>query len=386
MGCETDMANVSKLLYTTTDPECFLSEISPDEPSITTLLEAKGKIRKRLKEAFKATSQEHFGKEITPRFFTQGSYSYKTLNYPAFPPTQQMDLDDGCYLPLSFVKGEKPSKAAAAFFAFVDAVLEKLATEENWKFARKPTCARLIIGRDSHIDIPLYAIPDQEFVLLDKAMAEAIFTANDRRRADSWDELPSDAVLLAHREDDWKISDPRKIRKWFEQALELYGEKLRRVCRYLKAWRDHNNGDLDKVSSILLMVCAFNAFEDVGVQNIPAREDEALLIVLERLGGYLSGKVANPTDDNENVNRIPAEDRKVVGDRVREFEKRLRITIQQCNDPHQAVDNIQASLGVRVPNRPDLVSVAAASVAKAAVHAQPKKEVPAPVVGRSTSG
>lgn len=380
------MANVSKLLYTTTDIECFLNEIDPEVASIEQLLGAKTKIRNRIREAFKEKSEAHFGSKISPRFYTQGSYVYKTLNHPAFPPEQQMDLDDGCYLPLSFVKEERPSKAAAAFFEFVDGILIELADEEGWTFVEKPTCARLVISEDAHIDIPLYAIPDQEFVLLEKAMAQRTFTAASDQRPDSWDALPSNAVLLAHREDDWKVSDPRKIRKWFEQALEIHGEKLRRVCRYLKAWRDHNKDDLDKVSSILLMVCAFNAFEEVGRQNVPAREDEALLIVLERLSGYLSRKVENPTDRNEDVNRIPDEKRFTVCNKAREFAKRLRMTIQECNVARDAVDNIKASLGVRVPDRPDLVGVTAASIGKAAVHSQPKKEVAAPIVGRSTSG
>lgn len=380
------MANVSKLLHTTADPECFLKRIDPSESSVDKLLRAKEKIRKALRDAFKKSSQEFFGKEIMPRFFTQGSYSYKTLNYPAFPPAQQMDLDDGCYLPLSFVKGDKPSKAASAFFEFVDNVLIELAHKERWKFDTKLTCARLIIARDAHIDIPLYAIPDLEFVMLEKAMSDRSFTADSKRRLDSWDALPSDAVLLAHREEDWKVSDPRKIRAWFRGAVNIHGEQLRRVCRYLKAWRDHNSGDLDRVSSILLMVCAFNAFEEVGTRNVPSRDDEALLVVLERLSGYLSSKVANPTDLGEDVNRIPKEVRNSVCDSVVAFEQRLRETIQKCNDPLQAVANVSFSFGERVPNRPDLVSTSTSSATRIAVLSEPKKDVPAPIVGRSVSG
>ena len=54
---------------------------------------------------------------VEPRFFTQGSFSYKTINDPCWVPPQQMDLDDGCYLPLAFVKAAKPAAAAQAFFA-----------------------------------------------------------------------------------------------------------------------------------------------------------------------------------------------------------------------------------------------------------------------------
>ncbi len=121
------MANVSKLLYTTTDPESFLENLNAEDGDLKA---AKAKIRGHLREAFSKTSRDLFGQEVCPRFFTQGSSSYKTLNDPAWPPSQQKDLDDGCYLPLSFVKGEQPSKAAEQFFKFVDAVLGELAKAE----------------------------------------------------------------------------------------------------------------------------------------------------------------------------------------------------------------------------------------------------------------
>src|SRR5260370_13448828 len=111
---------------------------------------------------------------------------------------------------------------------------------------------------------------------------------------DRWDTLPSDCVLLAHREDDWISSDPRKIHDWFIDAIHIYGSVLRRVCRYLKAWRDHNQPHLDDVSSILLMVCASQAYEHLGRPNVPSRDDLALLRVAARLPRLLAGSVYNP--------------------------------------------------------------------------------------------
>lgn len=154
------MANVSKLLHNTVD-EHLLSNLEADQVS---LRNARTKIRGRLRDAFETSSVEYFGVRVRPRFFTQGSFAYKTLNHPAFPPGQQKDLDDGCYLPLSFVRGEKPSAAAAYFFAFVETALGELADEEGWTLVKdKPTCVRLVISRDGHVDVPLYAIPDGDF-------------------------------------------------------------------------------------------------------------------------------------------------------------------------------------------------------------------------------
>lgn len=377
------MANVSKLLYSTVADMSFLLEIEPEDEAKAALLEAKGKIRVRLKEAFAEKSREIFGRAIQPRFFTQGSHSYKTLNYPAWPPEQQMDLDDGCYLPLSFVKGARPSQASALFFEFVDGVLKGLADEEGWDFAEKDTCCRVVISSIAHIDIPLYAIPDNEFLLLEKSMSTNASFAEDRR-ADTWEALPSDSVLLAHRKEDWKVSDPRKIRTWFLAAVGVYGEKLRRICRYLKAWRDHHKPHLNGVSSILLMVCAWKAFEEIRRPFIPDREDQTLLAVVERLPGYLENAVPNPTDKDEDINRLSSEDRKTAARYAREFAASLRNTINAVTDTSKAVTATQLSLGPRVPDRPDLVSVA--ETAKITVLSQPRKEVAAPVVGRSQSG
>ncbi|PDS34683.1 hypothetical protein CO665_29455 [Rhizobium anhuiense] len=372
------------MLYSTVVDECFLLEIDPEDEAKKALLQARTKIRQRLKEAFAERSRDLFGKAIAPRFFTQGSHSYKTLNDPAWPPEQQMDLDDGCYLPMSFVTGARPSQASVLFFDFVDGVLRQLAKEEGWGFKEKDTCCRLVISHNAHIDIPLYAIPDVEFVLLEKAMDSRHTSFSASARPDTWEALPSDSVLLAHRKEDWKVSDPRKIKTWFLGAVDIYGEKLRRVCRYLKAWRDHHKPALSEVSSILLMVCAWKAFEVTRRAFVPDREDEALLMVLDRLPAYLEGEVLNPTDPDEDINRVSSEGRKVAARYAKDFADQLRRTISSVADQNVAVTEMQASLGLRVPSRPDLVSVA--ETAKVTILSQPRKEVAAPVVGRSQSG
>lgn len=294
-----------------------------------------------------------------------------------------MDLDDGCYLPMSFVKEALPSQASSLFFEFVDGVLEGLARKEGWKYREKDTCCRLVISQVAHIDVPLYAIPDSEFLALESAMV-AKTMAFDRARPDTWQALPSNSVLLAHRQEGWKASDPRKIKKWFLDAVDIYGEKLRRVCRYLKAWRDYQKPTLDEVSSILLMVCAWKAFEEKRRAFVPDRDDQVLLMVLEKLPNYLSSDVENPTDPDENVNRVSVEGRKVASIHAQDFAARLRKAIETGTDPIEVVNEMRRVLGQRVPNRPDLVSVTEA--ARAAVLSQPRKEVSAPVVGRSQSG
>jgi hypothetical protein len=382
------MANVSSLLYTTTESECFLDALELDAVDRGLLQAARRKIREHLRAVFARASREALGTVVVPRFFTQGSYSYKTINEPAHVPPQQMDLDDGCYLPMTFVQGAKPSVAALRFFELVDEALKELAKQEGWTFVSKPTCARLVINKRAHVDIPLYAIPDKEFVLLEKAAMRAAAARDSAIRADiadRWDALPSNCVLLAHREDDWISSDPRKIADWFKGAIEVHGEVLRRVCRYLKAWRDYHARELDSLSSIVLMVCTWRAFEDVGRKDVPSRDDQALLMVASKLPKFLAGEIANPTNRNERLDRnLEDGARRSAIRKAEDLASRLGKIVHDVVEPQQAVDDLTAVFGPRIPDAPELVSVKDA--AHAEVRRYPAKEVPAPTVGRSTSG
>lgn len=376
------MANVSKLLYTTAEQESFFENLQPADAMLRA---AKTKIRDHLRKAFRETGQTMLGFPVQPRFFTQGSFAYKTLNEPAWPPSQQKDLDDGCYLPLSFVRGERPSKAAALFFEFVDGALKDLAKTEEWKHVEKPTCSRLVIAGDAHIDIPLYAIPDKEFQLLESRMTADGKIVVAKANSDNWDALPSDSVLLAHRDDDWVESDPRKINDWFNGAVKVYGERLRRDCRYLKAWRDHHKLDGVQLTSILLMACVWRAYEDISDDFGKMREDQRFLKVVEKVVGYVANPVTNPAERNEDLNRMSMEQRETVRTAMTKLQNTLKDIVARCDDERAAVDQMMSAFGARVPNRPDLVDIEQVSAA-ALVFAEPKKIVAAPTVGRSVSG
>lgn len=376
------MANVSKLLYSTVDPQSLLVNLHAED---ALLREARRKIRDRLRYEFAKASKAIFGEAVRPRFFTQGSHAYRTLNDPAWPPRQQKDLDDGCYLPLSFMRGARPSQAANLFFEFVDGVLKTLAGEQGWTHQEKPTCSRLIVAPDAHVDVPLYAIPDAEFALLEARVELHARKTEARVSPDVWEALPSDSVLLAHRDDGWVVSDPRKIHDWFLGAIEIYGERLRRDCRFLKAWRDYLELDRDHLSSILLMACVWYAYERIRGPFLPDREDERLLRVAERLPGLLNGSIQNPACQNEeNLNRMSAEERERVVARATELKDRLKDIVTSCANKQRAVDLTVAVFGDRVPDRPDLVAITVAATATVLSH--PKTVVAAPEVGRTKSG
>ncbi len=141
----------------------------------------------------------------------------------------------------------------------VDASLMSL-VEENvgWEFDSKRTCARIKIPQErTHIDVPMYAIPKEQFLEKEAAVLKAF---NSRGMYESvgteaygfiqdsaddleYEKLDSENVNLALRDGEfgspkWMNSDPKVVEDWFEGECRRIGKHLRKVCRYMKAWRD----------------------------------------------------------------------------------------------------------------------------------------------------
>lgn len=380
------MLNLSALFHTTDLNEPNLLDALDLAPNVRShLAQAKTDVRNCLRVGIPKMLQTAGFAETapTPRFFTQGSWAYKTLNAPAQHP-QQADIDDGCYLPLGFVKQTKrPSAATAIFFNAAEACLAVLCREKGWTLITdKPTCIRIEVTKAAHIDIPLYAIPDDEFLTLTKAAMEAYHTLDSaeairRAERDSWSKLPSDVVLLAHREEGWWESDPRPVKDWFEAQVQARGEQLRRVIRYLKAFRDWK-WTSGGPSSILLMAACVPLFE-----RRYGRDDLALLDVLEGLPAALRAGVFNPVNESESLTKRLGKDK--VEEAARElqrFEGVLRASLHASSESQVCIW-MQQEFGQRFPNRPHRVKVA--SVA-ATIAAAPATAGASELVGRSKAG
>jgi hypothetical protein len=329
--------------------------------------------------------------DITPKFLTQGSFGYKTINAPWQQP-QQMDLDDGMYLPMSFMEQTRPSIASKALFTFVDGALaELLKVHPTWRFIQKPTCARIVLDAHSHIDVPLYAIPDDDYVTMakgvearaDMALDSAFNLSESLNRRDSWTLLPSDKVLLAIRGSDWKVSDPRLIANWFSDEIELRGEGLRRAIRFVKGWRDFNWGD-SSLPSVAIMACVAKAFKlmDAVAKD---RDDQNLAKVFGQLPDLLSDPIYNPADPANLNDRFDA---KLTDDHRRELQTKARdagtklaqaIADTNCE---LANDKLRVVYGSRFPYRPDEMKQSVATT----ILAHEAKTQPMPKVRATTAG
>lgn len=332
--------------------------------------------------------------KLDVRFLTQGSFAYRTLIRPA-SRDEEIDIDDGVYVPMPFRNG-RPLFSSNGLFALIETALKPIADVEDWTFVRKDTCIRICLtGRGAHIDLPLYAVDESDFTLLserfrnihDKGFREVanvealLHDAAGRRNF----RLPSQSLMLADRELDWRYSDPKGLQDWFEGEVDKLGEALRRVCRYGKAWRDHSIGECS-LSSLAIMVLSAEALNELGDQPSDNRDDELVLEMARALpnkirrGGIIWREGEEPLDKNwEPV------DRENLAVAAEEFATCLDRALNRTTHKQIVVDHLRESFGQRFPNSPAAVKIGAASQT-AAVLSTPPSNRPAPDVDISTSG
>lgn len=329
---------------------------------------------------------------VTPRFRTQGSWSYQTCVQPAWHPPQEMDWDYGVYLPVTVWEDNgPPHKMAQMYFTLVEGLLEDLCRAKGWKLQPgKDTCIRVQINAWAHIDLPLYAAPETEFAQIIEKSASLSFAearANVMDSADlgdmpaqQWEDL--DHIVMATRKGEWKSSDPEVVSKWFKDRVLEHTDQLRRVCRYLKAWRDHHWTAGDGPTSVCIMVAVAQKFEPYR-----GRDDIALEKAARVLGAALKGEVRELGIDGgaEDFNkRMDADQRERAGAKADALaQQMLSARLKSSHLAAEAIDIVRAHLGSRVPHRVELVDPDSGADAVRVVGAQ---EVSRPVVRATTAG
>jgi hypothetical protein len=334
---------------------------------------------------------------LQPRFRLQGSFVYFTVNNPAHKPPQRVDQDDGVYMSTEFILiqgNNRPILSSKGYFLAVESILEPLCERKGWTLNKnKNSCVRVEISLTAHIDLPLYAIPTEELRVmkdsLEKSMArdaaQALFESEELGD-EFYRALLADRLMLAHRETGWEVSDPRKIEDWFRQAIETHGVIVRRICRYLKAWRDYNWRRCT-LSSLALMACVVSTFDELKGDPPDSRDDLVLLLVTEQLAGRLTRPLPNPVMPD---NPAAALDRDWTPElraefvaKARELHQRIVDALQSTDDASTALRQLRIAFGDRMT---DDVSVIRLQSREDVVKSFVKTTVAAPMVPRSTSG
>lgn len=304
---------------------------------------------------------------LTPRFWTQGSFQYDTLNNPYATPPQEMDIDDGTYLPMAIFEG-RPIIGHQLLLLLVDSSLKSLVHEnDGWQFEAKRTCARIKIPAEhTHIDVPMYAIPEDQFLLKEVALAksrgmgmEAVLDSTSEsfalNRADY--HLDEDCVNLALREGDqkWMKSDPKIVEDWFNDSCRRIGSHLRSICRFMKAWRDVQWENGGGPSSISLMAATVSILDRI------AHDKSDLGGTMRMLAKHLPEEFSKGVESPDHTDEKPLfPPRAVHEDRELEIMARLSelhgilTDAQQCSSKELALESINRAFGQRV-SRSDLI-------------------------------
>lgn len=390
------MLKFHKIFLNDGNPNSFDQVIPPNDAQHKTLVKAKNTIRDHLRERIREASISKLGmdKMVSPRFRTQGSWAYRTCVQPAHQPPQEMDWDFGVYLPVSvWIDNGPPAKMAKLYFDLVEAALDELCTQHGWALIKtKNTCARVKIAPWAHIDVPLYAASETHFQEVMEKAASANFSTSLREsialdESIDFGEMPEafweqmDGIYLAQRNGEWRKSDPEAVAIWFGDRVSEHGDQLRRVCRYLKAWRDYQWPNGGGPSSVALMIAVAQDFQPKF-----RRDDLALLHSAHSMERAFKSDIIEPVIDGgvEDFNNMMAEERATANSRAAMLVRKLTLARQlSSNLRTDALAEITGQFGPRIAS--DIAFIEPEDIAEI-VRATPAIAVAPPIVNATEAG
>ncbi len=191
------------------------------------------------------------------RSWLQGSYKFHTQIRPV-RSTGEFDIDLGLYCvwdPDDVTSPPSPLELKD----FVQNALIKYATDSEGVAGvldpPKTRCSRISFQGAFHIDCPIYHLDED-----------------------------ADQRLLATQEDEWEVSDPKKLYTWFRDLFDQNtSPKVRRIIRYLKVWANLKfTDDEERPSSTLLTVLVAQAASPIR-NRLPNAEDETFTVLVSEL-------------------------------------------------------------------------------------------------------
>lgn len=392
------LANAHALFCGLKSEPSYLANLTIPDDERQALMAARNLIRSTLKQAASSipVKDEYWRDSYTPwvparlrpaiqiKFMTQGSFAYGTLNAPAQVPAQEIDLDDGMYVPVHFLQDDQPALSAKGLFAFTEAVLLPLCNRNSWTLdSSKENCVRIKLWRGAHIDIPIYSIPQDRFEILVEAMEKfdsGVLMARDAM-PQTW-RLPSDKVMLAQRDGTWIQSDPQQLHDWVKDRSKRYGAVYRRICRFFKGWRDYS-WEKSPLSSLCIMCAVDEALRRMNGYPGDSRDDELVMEVAKLLPTIFADKVANPVLRHLCLNEWSDTQRKEIIQEAEALRDEMVAALERTGHADVVVNRLRNQFGTRIPYRPDAVTI---NSAIEAIRHAPAAKVAAPTVISSTSG
>ncbi len=296
-----------------------------------------------------------------PKFRMQGSFAYKTLNAGAYVPPQDIDLDDGLFLPVAFDQNASyPATISQGLFTLVEQLLSPLCEKRGWQLKKKDTCVRVQLQDQTHahMDIALYAVNESHYTQLREA-ASSRFIGNEDMESDSvfdslYRSISKESILLAHREKGWIRSDPRLLQEWFDNAIRNHGHQLRRVCRYIKGWRDFR-WKHSEMSSIAIMRMIVDIFDAGEFEFDSCRDDLAIEHVASKLPMLLRQRIENPVLSGAYLDEGWEQDSRNELILAAQALHSAVAAATQTETPNRVIQLLRQEFGARIPDDVDLI-------------------------------
>lgn len=194
-----------------------------------TLRKSRDAVREKIRKYFREEKKGYI-----PKFHGQGSFMMNSIIEPL---DGEFDIDDGIYLQVE----NEPGEAISTFHRWIYNAVNEHTKESP---IDKNPCVRLVYAGQYHIDLPIYYIKK------------------------------SNSPYLGHKKKGWIESDPREFIKWFNSKADSKGQ-LKRIVRYLKAWKDYRKGDLPCGLVFSILAAQYVVFDD--------RDDIALCETLKKI-------------------------------------------------------------------------------------------------------
>lgn len=208
--------------------------------------------RKELRRIIRKYFKDNKPKEIMPKFSGQGSLIMDVIVNPI--PRKKIvngqektilyyDVDDGIY----FI-GDENQDQRKAIQTYHQWIYEAVKDHTDQDPIDKNTCVRVIFADGHNIDLPIYY-------------------------------KKGDTPELAHKAKGWIFSDPKKFADWFNEQADKKPQ-LRRIVRFLKAWKDFcefNNSSRSFPSGLVLTILAAKNYYEHERDDIAFKETLILI-------------------------------------------------------------------------------------------------------------
>lgn len=248
--------------------------------------------REELKRKIRKWFEENKPDELQPKFKGQGSYDMNTTVNP-IPEYDEVgknllfyDLDYGVY----FIEKEDEDNRKP-IETWHDWVYKSVEDHTEQKPKKKTTCIRVIFSDGHHVDLPIYY--------------------------KNGGNIPE----LAHKSRGWIDSDPKAFLEWFNNRKNSQLEKIVRILKAWKNFRELNNTNLKLPSGFELTILATNNYvEDDNLDHAFRETARAIENELKR-----DFKCVRPTDPVEDVFSDYSETRK------NNFSDALKSLVRDCD-------------------------------------------------------